>query len=579
MPSETTIEARSRLETLYRESSRTLVYAGACSFAVNMLMLAGPIYMLQVYDRVLVSGSVPTLVALTILIMGLFIVLGLVEWVRRGLFSATASQLEELLANDSLSASIEAKLSDAGQSPRQPLNDLSTVRRFLSGSALPALFDLPWIPLFFLALFYIHWMYGALGLLGAGILVGLAILNQRVSQSALSRTSTETKNTSLLAEEITNNAETMTALGMRNSLQARWRDHLDSADSSAAKSNRVLTGFSSGTRASRLFLQSSILGLGAWLAIIGQSTPGAMIAASIILSRAVAPIDQIVGQWQAIFAARDAWRSLSDVLRSRDEPIERITLPPIQGAVSVDNLSLYRAGREAPILNGVSFELSVGETLGIIGPSASGKSSLARVLTGVWEATTGEVRIDGAHVSAWASDELGRQMGYVGQEPGLFLGSIKENISRFTEDPSAEAIVSAAQIAGCHEMILGLDDGYETQIGRGATFLSGGQKQLIGLARAMFGNPNVIILDEPNSNLDASGDHALRQALVKLKSRRATTIIISHRPGVLQACDKILALDKGSVSLFGDRDTVLSKLAEASKSTRVTPIRKGSDGV
>lgn len=557
-------------------SRRSLWGLGAFSFFINILMLTGPLYMLQVYDRVLASGSVPTLLALTALIAGLYLTLGALDWTRQSLFSVIGSQVEDRLADSTLEATLASSLNDPGQSTDRPLQNLRTVRRFFSSPALPALFDAPWTPIFFLALFSLHWAFGLWALFGGAALVTLGLINRAITSKRLRTAEEEDWGAQQRAREMTQNAETMEALGMRRPLEAKWRESLDSSDQANTSSSETLGAFTAGTKAFRLFLQSAILGLGAWLAIIGQSTPGAMIAASIIMGRAIAPIEQLVSQWRGIASAHMAWSGLKASIAGAPRGEEPMPLPKIEGRLAIEDMTAGPPGTRLQALKRINFELSPGDTLGVIGPSASGKSTLARVISGVWRPFSGSVRIDGSELTAWSREALGLQIGYLSQKVDLFAGSVKANISRFQDDAPPEAIIAAAQAAGCHDLILHLADGYETEIGEGGAYLSAGQRQRIALARALYGDPNLVILDEPNSNLDSAGDEALQNAILKLKERGATTLIIAHRPNSILYCDRLLVLSQGEQRLYGPKDEVLAKIASShNASGQVTPIRKG----
>lgn len=556
-----------------RASRDVFWHAGGFSLFVNVLMLTGPLYMLQVYDRVLASQSVPTLVALTLLVLVLYATLAVLEWARSGLFSVIASRFEGTLGDRAAAASMALSLADPGKASDRPLRDLRALRRFIGSPVLGAVFDAPFSPLFLLVLFMLHPVFGWWALFGAAVLIVLALINERTS-ARLNRESEDFERLSgLRSAEMTRNAEVLKALGMGAAARRRWQAAFDAGDSAFARSGRILSGFSSVTKAFRLFLQSAILGLGAWLAIRGDASAGAMIAASILMGRAIAPLEQIVGQWRTIAAARDNWTSLSAALTKVPPPEALMPLPPIRGEVSVESAWAGPPGGE-PVLRGLSFELKPGEVLGILGPSAAGKSSLARVLTGAWPVSAGHVRLDGADIASLPSNTLGPQIGYLPQQADLLSGTIRDNIARFRDDAAPEAVISAAQAAGCHEMILRLPKGYDTEIGLGGAYLSAGQRQRVGLARALFGDPNLIILDEPNSNLDGPGEQALQSAIAAAKARSATVIIIAHRPNAIVHCTKLMVLDDGRIREFGPADEVLAKVLPKQASV-VRHIRPG----
>lgn len=559
------------------KSRRTFIGLAIFSFFTSLLMLTGPLYMLQVYDRVLMSHSIPTLLALTLLVAALYLTLGLIEWCRQSLFSIAGSAIEERLAQPTMDAAFKQNLADPGKTSDQALRDLRTVRRFISSPALPALFDAPFAPLFFAVLFMLHWAYGVWALIGAFILICIALVNQLVNRKVLEEADQSERMAQAQANELLRQAEIVSALGMAGRLQARWKGLFDSSDGAITKSGSALGGFTSTTKAIRLLMQSGILGLGAYLSIIGTSTPGAMIAASILMGRAIAPIEQTVGQWRTVAGARSAWHALLDALSGAKQGDMPMTLPPISGRLSMEGVIAAPAGSRQPILKRLSLDIAAGEALGIIGPSASGKSTLARVLIGLWPAMAGTVRIDGADISSFPDGQLGPQIGYLPQRVDLFSGTVRENIARFDGNAPPEAIIEAARAAGCHELILRLPGGYDTEIGLAGAYLSDGQRQRIGLARALFGNPALVVLDEPNSNLDSEGDAALQSAIKGLKERGATVIIIAHRPNAITHCDRLLVMKDGEIGLLGPRDEVLSKLAGGSsdQQSRVAAIRGG----
>lgn len=563
------------IRSAIKRSQKTLLGLAGFSFVFNLLMLTGPLYMLQVYDRVLASQSVPTLAALTILIFVLFGTLGLVDWVRRSLLSIVAARIEDRLADPVLFAALENSVRDPGQSAERPLHDLRLVRRFLAGPSMAALFDLPWSPLFFAALFMLHWSFGLWALFGCAVLVAMTILNRALTKANIEDAQVDDRAAQSQAAEFIRHADTARALGMEQALQMRWRTALDAADTAKRASEGKLAFFTANSKSSRLFLQSAILGLGAWLVILGQSTAGAMIAASILMGRAIAPIEQIVGQWSSFAMVQSALRNLSAVLPRSGCKTEPMPLPEIIGRLKFENVSAGPPNSENLVLKNLSFEISPGEVVGIIGPSAAGKTTLAKVIGGIWPPKIGTVRIDGADLTTWARDALGPQIGYLSQQVDLFSGTIKENISRFSPEATPEAVIAAAKIASCHELILGLPSGYDTDIGQSGAYLSAGQRQRVGLARALYGDPNLVILDEPNANLDSPGEEALQNAILNLKDRKATIIVIAHRPNAIQHCQRLMVLKDGEMKLFGPRDDILSQLSSAQAKTGVTPIRSG----
>ncbi len=577
-PDPATDPSASELNAALSASRRVLLHAGGFSLFVNLLMLTGPLYMLQVYDRVLASQSIPTLVALTLLVLVLYGTLGVLEWARSGLLSVAASRFEGQLSERAASAAMALSLSDPGRASDRPIRDLRQLRRFIASPVIGAIFDAPFSPLFLLVLFMLHPLFGWWALFGAVVLIATSVLNERVSARLTKESEDYERGSVMRSAEMTRNAEVLKALGMGKAVQTRWQRLFDGGDTAFARSGRILTAFSSGTKVFRLFLQSAILGIGALLVIQGESTAGAMIAASILMGRAIGPLEQIVGQWRNIVSARESWASLTGALAQAPKPAEPMPLPPIRGELRVENAVSGPPGSQYAVLRGLTFALVPGDVLGILGPSAAGKSSLARMLTGAWPVMSGHVRIDGADISSLPSDVLGPQIGYLPQQADLLSGSVRDNIARFREDAAPEAIIAAAQAAGCHDMILRLPQGYDTEIGLGGAYLSAGQRQRIGLARALFGNPNLIILDEPNSNLDGPGELALQSAIAAAKARGATVVIIAHRPNAIVHCTKLMVLDDGKVREFGPADEVLAKVLPKPGATNVRTIRPGDGG-
>jgi len=574
MAKQTSKDSLNKANEAIAASRRALIGLGVFSLFINLLMLTGPLYMLQVYDRVLASSSIPTLVALTLLVAVLYLTLGLLDWCRSSLFSIVASNIEGRLSEPAITSSFEQNLSRPGRTTDRSLRDLRTVRRFIGSPALPALFDAPFSPLFFVVLFMMHAFYGIWALVGAGVLVTLALINQAINRKALREAEMQEQQANQSAGELLRHSEVISALGMKDRLVGRWRKQFDDSDAALTKTGESLGGFTAATKAFRLLLQSGILGLGAWLAIIQESTPGAMIAASILMGRAIAPIEQIVGQWRNVSQARQAWAALKEAIAGSGDEVQPMELPPLRGRVDFETVTAAPPGVKTPVLRQIALSLNAGDCLGIIGPSASGKSTFARILLGIWQPMAGVVRLDGADVNTIPRERLGPQVGYMPQQVDLFAGNVRDNIARFDPEASAEAVVAAAQAAGCHELILNLPDGYETDIGENGAFLSAGQRQRVGLARALFGNPALVVLDEPNSNLDGDGDSALQKAIAGLKQRGATVVIIAHRPNAIAHCNRLIVLDQGRIRLEGPRDEVLAQLQPASPQSRVAPIRK-----
>ena len=561
---------------------RVFIGVAAFSLFTSMLMLTGPLYMLQVYDRVLASSSVHTLVALTVLILVLYAGFAILDWVRNGILSRVGSRFEDILGDRTLIATIKGRLEDPGRSSDKPIRDLRTLRRFLGSPAVTAMFDAPFSIMFLLIIFLIHWGYGLLTLGGGIILVGIAFLNQSLSSKSVRESEVLEGQAQARVMEISQNAEIIEALGLSDRVRKKWRDEFDRSDAALVASSSLLGRFSSGTKAFRLFLQSSVLGLGAYLSIIGTSTPGEMIAASILTGRAIGPIEQLVGQWRSVSSARAAWDALGATLLGKADEAQAMELPPVRGNIQLEAVSAGPPGATKPFLQQLNFQIEAGDIVGVIGPSAAGKSSLVRILVGIWTAQIGTVRLDGADITTWPREALGPQLGYLPQQVDLFSGRIHENISRFDPEATSEAVIAAAEAAGCHDMILHLEDGYDTEIGLRGAYLSAGQRQRIGLARALYGDPAIIVLDEPNSNLDRHGEQALQHAIAGLKARGATVLMIAHRPQSIGQCNKLLMLDGGRMRAYGPRDEVLAQVAPgninqpADKTQNIVALPKGA---
>ncbi len=555
---------------------------------VNLLMLTGPLFMLQVYDRVLTSRSVPTLVALVAIAAVLYAFLGIFDFLRSRVMSRLAHGLDAALGAATLRAWLSPRPGRSGAGPvARPLNELSTLRQFFSSPAMNGLMDLPWAPLYLLVVFGLHWQLGLLAAAGALVAVALALVTEAVTRRPLAAAAAADHRDTGFAEQSQRQLETLQAMGMVGHAVAQWRIGHDAATADAQRASERVEWLAALSRAFRLLLQSAILGLGAYLAIRQQVSAGAIIAASIIAGRALAPIDQLIAGWRNIVRARQAHQRLRQHLDMPATPVP-VQLPAPSGAVSVRGLVKHspaarsgsaRDGR-APILNGIQFDLEPGSGLGVIGPSACGKTTLARLLTGVWLPDAGAVRLDGATFEQWDADQIGRHIGYLPQTVELLAGTLAQNIARFDPHASDDAIVAAAKLAGVHEMVLRLPQGYATRVGGGVgggvgdgvgggagsgggdggAVLSGGQVQRVALARAVYGAPSLVVLDEPNANLDAEGDDALTEAIRRLRAAGCTVVVMAHRPSAIAAVDLILMLDDGRQTAFGPKAEVLRKV-------------------
>lgn len=550
----------SLLRDTFRRCRPALLFAILFSSVINLLMLVPPLYMMQVYDRVLSSRSEATLVALTVLTLGAFVAVGLLEVTRSRILVRVSARLDTLLSPLIFDAVFRNHVRTIGGARTQPLNDVATVRQFAAGQGLFAFFDIPWAPIFLLLLFLLHPLLGLLSLGGGVILVILAFATERTTRTRLADATRNSVAAANFAETSLRNGDAMTAMGMLEAIKTRWmRRHNESLrlQSGASDWAGILTNT---TKVVRIALQSLMLGAGALLAIEGKISPGLMIAASIIGAKSLAPVEALIGNWNQVVAAQLAWRRLRALLDTVAVEPDRMALPTPKGQLSVSAIVVAPPGAAAAVLKGVSFDLQPGEALGILGPSGSGKSTLARVITGVWPAASGTVRIDGAELSQWSRDALGPHMGYLPQDVDLFDGTVAENIARLGPvDP--EAVVEAAQRAGIHDLILSLPQGYDTPIGESGNRLSGGQRQRVGIARALYGTPALCIFDEPNSNLDEAGEGHLIQALLHLRETKRTAIIIAHKPSILNHVDKIMILQAGQVAFLGPRAEAFARFA------------------
>ena len=544
-----------------RDCRRAFGSVALFSGVVNLLMLAGPLYMLQIYDRVLSSRSVPTLIALTVFLVGAYAFQGALDLIRARVVVRAAALLDQRLALAVHGAVIRLAIAirHPGEGP-QPVRDLDQIRTFLTGAGPIAIVDLPWVPVFLFICFLIHPWLGAAATAGAIALFTMTLLTERASRLPARVAAQDAGMRAVMVDAQRRSGETIMALGMTDSMAQRWAGINNRYITATARLSDIASSYGSASKVMRLLLQSMILGLGAYLVIRQELTAGAMIAASIMMGRALAPIETAIANWRAFVAARQSITRLSEALMRAEPKRVATALPRPVRSLDVEQVTVVAPGGATPIVAGVRFSLKSGDALGIIGPSGAGKTSLVRTLLGVWPAAKGSVRIDGASLDQWQPQALGRHVGFVSQGVELFEGTISENIARMSVAPDADGVLRAARAAGAHDMILRLSSGYDTRIGEGGAVLSGGQRQRIALARALYGDPFLVVLDEPNSNLDNEGEIALRQAIVNLKARGAIVVLIAHRPSVLLACDRILVLANGMQQDFGARDEVLRKV-------------------
>jgi PrtD family type I secretion system ABC transporter len=546
------------------------VTAAMFSLAINLLYLAAPLYMLQVYDRVISSASEVTLVMLTVALLMAFMALAGLDAVRARVLTRASIRMDRLLSGRIMTAIIERSPNIAG-SRSQLLRDFDTFRQFVTGMGIHAIFDLPWAPIYIAVIFVLHPLLGAFALGSSVLLVLMAFVNEWIVRPPLSESNEAATRNYSFTEMSLRNTDVVQAMGMTEALLRRWgRDRNRMLERQVIASDRAAT-MQSLIRFLRLSMQSLILGLGAYLVIERAATVGAMFAASILLGRALQPVEQIVGSWRNMVGARTSFRRVHDLLAANPPRDPKLELPVPAGRLELEGVSYALPGSFKPILRGITFRIEPGELLGIIGPSGAGKSTLARHIVGVLTASAGAVRLDGADVSIWPRASLGRYVGYLPQDIELFSDTVAANISRFQAGHDEE-VIAAAKMAGVHEMILRLPNGYETQVGEGGAVLSGGYRQRIGLARAVYGNPSLVVLDEPSSNLDSEGDSALTHCVISLRQRGTTVIIISHRPATIGVVDKLLMIREGVSELFGPRAEVMARL------TRAVPIQAVAQG-
>ena len=549
------------LAEAFTDVKRYFIYAGLFSAAVNLLMLVPVIYMLQVYDRVVSSGSYSTLAMLTLLMVALTAALGGFEWVRSMILIAASNRIEKNLRRRVSDATFKRALLTGGSvSNSQPLSDLSSLRQFLTGNGLFAFFDAPWFPIYVFVMFMFHPMFGYAAIFAGIVMIALAYTTEKVTSKKLQDANSKSNWINNQVNGTLKNSEVIAAMGMANDLRHRQETRFDEVLTLQTEASRSAGLLQSLSKTFRMVMQSLLLGLGALLALRQEISPGMMIAGSLLLGRALAPIDMLVGTWKGFTLARGQYDRLGQLLVQIPKDADTMSLPAPTGKLSAEQVMVVPPGSKNIVVRGVNMELNAGEALGIVGPSASGKSCLARALLGIWPTYSGKVRLDDADIFAWNRAELGPYVGYLPQDIELFDGSISENICRFG-DVDPDKVVEAAKTAGVHELILHLPQGYDTIIGGSGGILSGGQRQRIGLARAIYGSPKYLVLDEPNSNLDDQGERELVEAIRRIKSEGATVIIITHRTMVLQCVDKILVMRDGAASHFGPRDQVLAALA------------------
>ncbi|CDX11072.1 Type I secretion system ATP-binding protein PrsD [Mesorhizobium sp. ORS 3324] len=573
--------ARSELAAALASCRSAFLAVGLFSGMLNVLMLAGSLYMLEVYDRVLPSRSLPTLVGISILLVILYCGQGVLDFVRGRVLVRIGGALDEALGHRVYTSILKLPLKAGREGDSlQPMRDLDSVRAFLSGMGPTALFDLPWLPLYLIIIFMFHWLLGVTALFGAIVLVALTALAERLTRIPVSSATLSGNRRGGLIAAGSRNAEVVAAMGMAGGLGARWEGANLDYIADQRKVSDVAGGFGAVSKVLRMLLQSSMLGVGAWLVIEQQATAGIIIAASILSGRALAPVDLAIANWKGFASARQGWQRLSRVLAALPAEAEPMLLPAPSANVIMHGVGIAAPGTQRLLVHDASFAMEAGHGLGIIGPSGSGKSTLVRALVGAWQPVSGRVRLDGADLDQWSSRERGRHIGYLPQDVELFAGTVAENIARFEPDADSAAIIAAAKAAGAHDLIVGFRQGYETQIGEHGEALSAGQRQRIALARALYRDPFLVVLDEPNSNLDMDGEQALIRAMLGVRERGGVVVIVAHRPNVLAAVDFVLAMNHGRIRDFGPRDEVFAKMFPALRAVPTTnpPLRVAAEG-
>jgi len=561
MSTNETRRGRDELDATRADQRGLLIAVVAFSVFVNLLMLTGPLYMLQVYDRVLGSRSEATLVALSVLVTFLFLAMGVLDHARGRVMARIGARIQDRLDRRVFSAALKRLTLHPGDAVALAAQrDLEAIQRLWASPVLLAVFDIPWTPFFIAAIFVFHPWLGWLAVAGGAFLVIVTLLNQRMTAGPVMRTTATAMRAEMMSDAIKQESEAVQALGMTGSAFDRWQAARAQAMEQAMAAGDLAGTFGSVTKTFRMFLQSAMLGLGAWLVLRGELSPGAMIAGSILMGRALAPIEQAVGQWVVVTRAQEARVRLADLLTRIPAEPARTALPRPKAELEAINLTVVPPGEAQAVLRMVSFKLEPGQALGVIGPSGAGKSSLARALIGVWRPAGGKVRLDGATLDQYDPDVLGSYIGYLPQRITLFDGTIAQNIARLQDKPDAAMVVAAAKKAAAHDMIVKLPDGYDTRVAALGGRLSGGQIQRIGLARALFGDPVLLVLDEPNSNLDNDGSTALNLAIRAMKEAGRCVLIMAHRPAAIQECDLLLVLEDGTRRAFGPRDKVLREM-------------------
>ena len=553
------LKTASELGTALASYRHAFVGIGIFTAAINILQLTGPLFMLEVYDRVLPGRSVPTLVAIGILALLMFGFQGLLDVVRSRVLVRIAGSVDQSLSRRVFELAAKLPLKAVTPAAFQPVHDLDRIRSFMSTVGPAAFFDLPWMPLYLAICFLFHPLIGWTATVGGLLLVAITFATDYLSRQPARDASTVADSRMGLAEASRRNAEAVQAMGMGRRLGERWHDSNQRHLAAQQRVADIAGGMSALSRTLRMILQSAVLGIGAWLVINQQATAGIIIASSILTSRALAPVEVALAHWRSFILARQSWRRLNGLLAAVPAEQARMELPRPSATLALEAVSVSPPGANRLVVQGIGLQLKAGQGLGVIGPSASGKSSLVRAMVGVWPTVQGKIRIDGAAIDQWSPEALGPHVGYLPQDMELFAGTVAENIARFDPDASSDTVIAAAQAASLHELILALPDGYETQVGDGGNALSAGQRQRIGLARALYGDPFLVVLDEPNSNIDREGDEALTKAILGVRARGGIVVVVCHRPSALAGVDSVLVMMAGRQQAFGPKEQVFQQ--------------------
>ncbi len=569
----TTDTAKSELKEAILSSKKSFLAVGFFSLFVNLLMLVPPLYMLQLYDRVLTSRSEGTLYMLTGIVVILFITMALLEIIRSNILVKISNKFDSLLNERVFNTLFDLANKKPGKASSLPMSDLTQIKQYMTGNGLFAFFDAPWIPIYIAVLFMFHPYFGYFAIFAAIVLVIFTILNQMMTKEKLGEANSLSRASTMYVDANLRNAEVVNALGMKNNIRKLWSEKYYGFLNAQSEASYKAGTWANISKSSRMLFQSLMLGLGGYLAIHDEVSAGMMIAGSIIMGRALAPLDLIIGSWKGFSSAKTSYERLDSLLKDFPTDKEYMQLPAPEGEILLENVVVIPPGSKVPSIKGVSMLINKGDIVGIIGPSAAGKSSLIRIILGLWPLVQGKSRLDKADIYQWDKDLLGQHIGYLPQDIELFEGTVSQNIARFNE-VDATKVVEAAKKSGIHEMVLRLPDGYDTKIGAGGATLSGGQRQRIGFARAVYDSPVLVVLDEPNSNLDEAGEAALLRAIKMLKEIETTVILVTHRPSLLQVTTKLAVIKDGLLEVYGNTNEILAKMNEAAQAAQNGQVQK-----